>query len=84
MQFGFRTLLSFFSFNCRLSASANLQHHTNSYPHVRSEVLAAVEMQILFAWVVTLCGLVGREQPFAETFFLKFQGSMHFQNFVCT
>jgi hypothetical protein len=35
---------------------------------VRFEVLKAVIMSMLFSWVVTLCGLVGRCQLFGQTY----------------
>jgi hypothetical protein len=40
---------------------------------VRSEVLTALKMTMLFFWVVTPCGLVGRYQHFGETYCLHFQ-----------
>jgi hypothetical protein len=71
-----------------------------TWSHFRFEVLTAVKMSMLFFWVVTPCGLVGRYQRFGETcliFYLQVHtasqprtttSTSHFtfsdSNFVCT
>jgi hypothetical protein len=40
---------------------------------LRFEVLTAVKMSVLFFWVVTLCGLVGKYQRFGGTYCLHLQ-----------
>jgi hypothetical protein len=42
---------------------------------VRFEVLTAVKMAMLVIWVVTPCGLVGRQRQFGETYCLHLQDS---------
>jgi hypothetical protein len=43
------------------------------YEYVRLEVLTAVKMSMLFFWVVTPCGLVGRYSMFLRNFGIYLQ-----------
>jgi hypothetical protein len=50
------------------------KHLEDAVCYVKSEVLTAVKMSMLFFWVITPCGLASRYQRFGGTYCVHLQG----------
>jgi hypothetical protein len=55
--------------DCELARKRVVSSIIKDNSYVRFEVLTAVKMSVLFLWVVTPCGLIGRYQHFGETYY---------------